>query len=441
MPTPHGPENREDDLGKSSSSSVAVEDFIGVVPGWLLRRGNATLFGVFLALIVGAWMLEYPDVVSAPVTITTESPPAPVVARTSGRLAQLYVGDGDEVERGQWLAVVSNAADTEDVRALSALLRAFAGDLSDPASFDAQAHGLGAELELGDMQVEYATFVAAWKDLRAGLDDPYFEASARRIRDQLDTSEALAGTLRTQRRGLEADLSQAKREASTVQGLARDGIVAATDADSALGLVRQRRRAVGAAEVDLLDSELGRVNLDRARLDLDHELRERQRERLRAVRDAYAALSGSWETWRRDYLLLAPMAGRVSLDQVWSPQQWVAEDDEVMTVIPTLDTLVARVTLGQLNSGKVEVGQRVLIKLEGYPFREFGVVEGRVDSVPAIARDGVYLVNVGLPQGLETNQGRTLELRHDMGGRAEIVTAEHRLLARLFIQLRGLTSR
>ena len=134
-----------------TDTSEAVEDFIGVVPGWVVRRGNAALFVIFALLVVVAWMLEYPDVIAAPVTITTTSPPAPVVARTSGQVHELWVEDGEEVERGAWLAVIENQAATADVRALASILDAFAASLEDPASFDAERSGLGRDLDLGEL--------------------------------------------------------------------------------------------------------------------------------------------------------------------------------------------------------------------------------------------------------------------------------------------------
>ena len=162
------------------------------------------------------------------------------------------------------------------------------------------------------------------------------------------------------------------------------------------------------------------------------------RERHRQLQDAHATLARAYEAWRRDYVLVSPIPGRVAFHRIWNVNQWVAADEEVMTVIPSLDGIVGRVELGQHSSGKVEVGQRVVIKLDGYPYREFGVVEGRVDSVPSIAREGVYLVTVRLPEGLRTSHGHELTLRHDMRGTAEIVTADLRLLERMFFQLSSL---
>ncbi|WP_052550917.1 HlyD family efflux transporter periplasmic adaptor subunit [Enhygromyxa salina] len=421
-------------------NSAAVEDFIGVVPPWLLRRGNSSLLLIFLAFVVGAWLFEYPDVVSAPVTITTQSPPAPVVAQTRGRLGELWVQDGELVEREQWLAVIDNAAKTEDLRTLAAMLEDFARELEAPEQFDATAHGLGATLELGDLQVEYAEFVATWGALRELLDDPYFGESDAALMAQLDTRTELASTIRTQRRGLSEDLDLARREAKATTRLAKDGVIPTDEVEAAGAAVRERERALEAAELELLRGKLERVSLDRNRVELGYTLRDRRRELVRELLDAYAALSRAYDRWRGDYLLVAPMAGRISLGQVWAEQQWVSEGDEVMTVLPDREVLVAHAILAQLNSGKVEVGQHVLIKLDGYPYREYGVVEGRVASVPAIARDGVYLVNIELPQGLFTTYQQTLELRHEMGGRAEIVTVERRLIEWLFLPIYSLLS-
>lgn len=435
MPTARTGVEHQDDDQPEIVASTAVEDFIGVVPRWLLRGGNSALFMIFIGLVIGAWLLEYPDVVSAPVTISTRSPPAPVVSRTSGRLGQLWVEDGELVEREQWLAVIDNSANTEDLRTLAALLEAFARKLDAPEDFDAAAHRLGADLELGELQVEYSEFVAAWTELRAFVDDPYFADTDASLVAQLDTSDELASMIRTQRSGLSADLHQASRDAQAAARLAKQGAIPVREVDAAESTVRERGRALEAAKIELLRSKLEHVALDRDRAELGYELRDRRRELVRDVHDAYAALSRAYDRWRRDYLLVAPMAGRVSLDQVWAEQQWVNQGDEVTTVLPDGEVLIARATLGQLNSGKVEVGQRVLIKLDAYPHREYGVVEGHVVSVPAIARDGVYFVNVELPYGLVTTHRHALELRHDMGGQAEIVTADRRLLERLFLQL------
>lgn len=418
--------------------SEQVDDLVGRVPSWVLRSGSGILLFVLLGLLVGAWMIEYPDVISSPVAMTTVSPPVPVVARRSGRLHELAVADGDEVEPGAWLAVIENPARTEDVRALGRLLGRLEPRLGEPEALDPSTEALSPDAELGELQVEYAAFLAAWRDHVAAVRDPYYDTSEHRVGEQLDSSDALVGSIREQREGLRADLTQAERDARATQRLLDQGVLSAAEHARAEAEVRERRRALKAAEVERLGRQVARIELSRTRLDLEHEQREQLHARLRAVQDAHAALSRAYEAWCRDHVLVSPIPGRVAFHRIWSTNQWVAADEEVMTVIPSLDEIVGRVELGQRSSGKVEVGQRLVIKLDGYPYREFGVVEGRVASVPSIAREGVYLVTVHLPHGLRTSHGHALVLRHDMRGTAEIVTADLRLLERMFSQLTSL---
>jgi hypothetical protein len=107
--------------------------------------------------------------------------------------------------------------------------------------------------------------------------------------------------------------------------------------------------------------------------------------------------------------------------------------------------MVGRVTLSALGAGKVEVGQRVIIRLDGYPHREYGTVEGRVAKISQLAfqkdartPDATYLADVTLPRGLSTSYSRTLEFRQEMVGEADVVADDMSLLARVFNNLRSL---
>ena len=84
-------------------------------------------------------------------------------------------------------------------------------------------------------------------------------------------------------------------------------------------------------------------------------------------------------------------------------------------------------------SGKVKVGQRVIIRFSNYPDEEFGTVEGRVASVSLVPAENNYMVEIDFPNGLQTNYGYTLPVLQEMPATAEIVTDDLRLIER-FIQ-------
>ena len=72
-----------------------------------------------------------------------------------------------------------------------------------------------------------------------------------------------------------------------------------------------------------------------------------------------------------------------------------------------------------------------------YPEEEFGVLEGKVESISLTTDiDNNYLVDVSLPSKLVTSYGKEIEFKQEMIGSAEIITEDLRLLHRFFYQLR-----
>jgi hypothetical protein len=118
--------------------------------------------------------------------------------------------------------------------------------------------------------------------------------------------------------------------------------------------------------------------------------------------------------------------------------QYVESGATVFVVAPKEESLpVGTALLPLQGSGKVKAGQRVNLRLNNYPDQEFGYVRGEVRSVsPLPTAEGMYVVDIALPDGLTTNYGKMLPLTREMKGSAEIITDDLRLLERLIMPLR-----
>jgi hypothetical protein len=51
--------------------SEEVQELLGSVPSWITRYGFSLLFVLLGLLVAGSWFFKYPDLVSAPVVVTT----------------------------------------------------------------------------------------------------------------------------------------------------------------------------------------------------------------------------------------------------------------------------------------------------------------------------------------------------------------------------------
>ena len=84
--------------------SEELQDVMGKVPPWILRWGIAALFGIVIVLLTGSAFFAYPDVIQAPITLTGSTPPAGIVAFSSGKLDMMRTVDNQILPNMQGLA-------------------------------------------------------------------------------------------------------------------------------------------------------------------------------------------------------------------------------------------------------------------------------------------------------------------------------------------------
>ena len=138
--------------------SDEVQEVMNKISPWIIRSGITALFFIVIILFIGCYLFKYPDVLQADITVTTENPPTYVLARVSGRLDTLYVGNHQKVSKGTFLGCIINPAVTNDVLWLMQNLQ------------DWQRRGYSlnegkiifetATLQLGDIQAIYSSFVS-----------------------------------------------------------------------------------------------------------------------------------------------------------------------------------------------------------------------------------------------------------------------------------------
>ncbi|MFM8912768.1 MAG: HlyD family efflux transporter periplasmic adaptor subunit, partial [Flammeovirgaceae bacterium] len=169
-------------------------------------------------------------------------------------------------------------------------------------------------------------------------------------------------------------------------------------------------------------------------IDLDRQVNEQTE----AFTQSVNALRSAIATWKNRYVLQSPATGKVLFSSNLQEKQNVKLNSELFQVFEDSSKYVGLLTIPQGNSGKIKIGQRVLIKFQGYPYEEYGMVEGEVSSVPqlSIQDNRNFFAFVKLPNGLKTNHNKSLSYNYGMAASAEIVTEDLRLIERIFYSIR-----
>ena len=101
--------------------------------------------------------------------------------------------------------------------------------------------------------------------------------------------------------------------------------------------------------------------------------------------------------------------------------------------------VIGRTRIPTAGFGKVEKGQIVNVKLNGYPYMEFGVLKGVISNISGVPdANNCYIAEVTFPHGLTTTYKKDLALIQQMDGTAEIITKDMRLIERYWQPVRAL---
>lgn len=400
---------------------------LGSIPGWGLRWGITAVFGVVLLLLALAWFIRYPDVVSAQVVLLTENPPVRLFARTSGKLVDLKVAANEVVDKGAVLAELENTARLEDIFTLEACLQKYA-PLSDNV-LDSIPEGLN----VGRVQPTYAQLLQLCADYRffVGQDEVY--AQIRTLRNQIRYLDSLNQVLLEQRNNLEREVQLAKENFERNRALAESGSISQLELENIETFYLQYKRQLDAIKADRLRNKIQQEELKADIIRLRQGRSSDDVDKLLPLQRLTQQLLSELAQWKQDFLLIAPISGRVTLNRLIAEGQYVTADSPVLAILPDTEQrkILAKGFLPAARSGKVELGMTANIYLDAYPYQEYGVLKGELQHIAPLPEQNTYLIEIELPDSLFTTYNRLIPLAQEQPGRADILTEERRLLTRL----------
>ena len=423
--------------------SEEVQEVMGAIPVWILRWGITILFLVVLILVIGSCFFKYPDVIVSEMTLTGRYPVAQIVARSSGKMSRLYIEDEQTVLPHATLAVIENPASTDDVFYLKELLSRY---INMPDSFliyynrgnrgNGGSRG-GTELSLGDVQSAWTSFLNGLHEYDNWYTFNYYPRRIDATRSQIEKYRKNHQNQQRQQEVLEAQFRLASQQHGRDSLLFVREVISPSEYETARSVFLQSRYTLENGYISLENLQIQIGELEVNLLDMELQRAEKENQLSQNFRTGAGQLMNAINSWELNYCLTSPIGGTVTFTKYWNENQFVSAGDNVFTVVPNReDELLGKALLPVQRSGKVKVGQRVIIRFLNFPDQEFGIVNGKVHSISLVPAENNYRVEIALPGGLTTNYGKTLPVTHEMHASAEIVTEDLRLIERFFMPLK-----
>ena len=425
------PENTKIEL-----RSEEVQDILTKVPHWMIRWGTVLIFGIIIMLFFISWFLKYPDVVKTEIVITTNNPPEKLLAKTSGRIEAILIMDNAKVVPNMPLAIIENASKYQDVFKLKRELDKMDSNQTNVNfPFESLQH-----LQLGDIESAFALFQ---KDCIAEGLNTNLQPFKVDIKAQISENKQLKNRLSLlieQQKLNQSEIQLQTNELNRFETLFKKGVISTQDLETKKLQYLQSEKnyrsllsSISQSKSTLIDNErtskTTQINSTKENSNLE-----------RSVTQSYYQLKKAIKDWELLYVLKSDVAGEVTFLQVWTINQTIASGDQVFAIIPTnSEGYIGKLKAPALNSGKIKVNQKVNIRLANFPDREFGILNGKIKNISLVPdKEGNLLLDVVLPNGLQTSYKKQIPFQQEMKGSAEIITEDLRLLERILYQFKDI---
>jgi len=420
--------------------SEEFQEVLSAVPPWILRWGIIVLAVFTLILLIGSAIFKYPDVIPAQVTLTGTKPPAAIVARSSGKLKELFVTDNQEVKTGEYLAIIDNPARTEDVLSLKKFLDCFVV----PPRNDGDTDFLpDKNLQVGNLQTLYASFYTTLFEYLEYKRLLYFPQKIQMTKERITQYEAQYRNLLRQQKIGDEQYVLAGRQFQRDSLLHQKGLIAHEEYEKSQSAYLQSAMSQENMRSNVNNMKIQIAQLKESLLDTGEQDIEKSNTLQTQLQLLVSQLKTEIQAWELSYVLQSPVDGKITFTGYWTINQNVNTGEEVFTVIPNNSNnteIVGKAQLPIARSGKVKAGQKVNIRLENFPDNEFGILRGVVKNISLVpSQNGqttYYTVEISLPEGLTTTYKKELPYLQNMQGQADIVTEDISLLERFILPIK-----
>ena len=413
--------------------SEELQDVVGRPPGGMVRWGTSLVLVVLLILLAVSVLVKYADVLNGPFVLSATNAPKSVVVHTDGKLQTLFVKENDTVQQGQILAYMESNASHQEVIQLSKNLQHL-WELIQHDQWEVLSQFHPADYKhLGELQSSYQQFIVAYIQLDAFFKKGMYVQKKKLLQQELTNLDLLHQNLLSQLEIYKQDLVISEEHLSATKKLYEEKVVALLDYKKEVSECLNKKLPIENLNQSITNNDNSIANKQQEQVQLEQQFNDQKGNFLQALN----TLASSTDDWKKRFLLIAPVAGCVTWPMLLQTGEDVKTGQELFYVTPASTNYYGEIMVAQENFGKLQINQKVLITLSGYPYQEYGKLTGTVAFISKIPdKDKQYYVAVNVDKGLITDRNMPVNFQNGLAGTAEIITKKTRLINKLLYTIR-----
>lgn len=418
-----------------------VQDIIERMPTKFGFRISLIVVFIFLLLIIFGWIISYPDIDVGKIVINTAISPIKLVANSSGKLHLNNISSQSSVNEGDVIAYIESTTSYDTLEMIKNILKGY-----NPSDIDNTSilSSLPPRVAIGGLTSKYYNLLSNLHQLQDFISDGLYDKQISSLRkllsEQNDEVKNSLDQLGISKKNIDFTHKFYMRDSM----LYKDKVVAEADLDkSQLNLLTSKNNYKNEWTNQIEARKQAQQTISKI-TETDIEKTEKKKELELSVLAAFNDLIDNITLWEQKYLFKAPFKGQIQFLRFWTNDQFIQAGEDVFAIVPNSDDPFGQVYLPAVGAGKVKIGQEVIVKLDDFPYLEYGSIKGKVSAISLTTNTEktnqgsveTYLVTVKFDKGLMTNYGKKLIFKQESTGSAEIITNDRKLIERLFDNLR-----
>lgn len=415
--------------------SEVVQDVLTTPPHWMVRWGNTLFFIVLILILIMSYIIKYPEFINAPIIISSQNPPEKIEARISSKIEKILIHDQQKVKKGDILVVLQSTGNYQDILELKDIVNSI--NIDNMVSFPLYKT---SRFRLGELQSDYNSFAKALTDEMLFTNLKPYAPDDIAIDQNISENKNQLNILKQQLNLENAKYTLTKKNYERTLSLFEQGVISKMEFENEKLKFLQAQQSIENIKMSISQLEYGAKNLQKTKKNVNiNSIKDKTNYSTQSLY-LLEQLKKAITEWEQNYLLISSTNGTVSFQNFLGINQHISVGENIISIMPNeKEGIIGRMNIPSANSGKVAIGNKVLIKLDNYQYQEFGIIEGKVKNVSITPdKQGNYYVYIILPNGLKTSYNKDIIFDKEMKGNADIVTQDLRLIERFFYQIRKL---
>jgi multidrug resistance efflux pump len=427
-----------DSMERNALRSPEATEMLERPPSKMFRVAGISVISLFVLMLFISIIVRYPDTLDGVAVITTDPLPIKLKSPQMGRITTLYVEDGAQVQPNAVIAELENPTGYKNILRLQRSvdsIKMYVQAGNDEALADMIMHPLQ---QLGDAQGYYNQLVQQISMKLLMHSEHLYSRRAASLKEQMSRLESISSISANEKSMYDEELKQADERFKANEKLYKSKVISQQEYYDESARLRAKKMQLEQQQASIIQNKMSSGEDSKQIMETEYEAKEKDQTVSIGIMEAISNIYNNMQTWQQRYLVIAPFEGTVNYLRPLQANQSVNGGDELFAVIPTKHSYSAVVSVPSIGIGKVEVGQKVHLMVDNYPYNEYGFIEGKVrkrSSMQVVGDHGVsqvasYQVYVQLSDTLETNYKKPIAFAPEMTASARIITKDRNLLQR-----------